>query len=170
MIIVDKFSYPVDFSEYKVKRRWWTVALFIFLNGFGVLSLRKTVYILIAILIIDIILILPDALHMRYIINDKFIIVKRFIYPDIEIPLGAITQIDVYYLLMMPGFGVKIIENTDGGYRIIYSISRSRRKVVIVSPKEPKKFIGELSLHLIDKSVITINSDESAFKRKKDKI
>ena len=164
-----KMQYPVNFTEYGVKRRWWTIVLFILLNAFGIISLRKTSYILLAILIIDIIAIFPDASHFRYIINDKFITVKRIIYPDIEIPISAITQIDVYYVMIVPGFGVKILENTKNGYRIIYNISR-KRYVTIISPKDPEKFIGELSLHIPDKSVVLTGNTESPFKRKKDKI
>jgi len=162
-----KTDYPINFTEFKVKRRWWILALFILIHIFAVISIRQTYFIFAVVFILDMIVILPDASHFRYIINDKFIIVKRILYPDIEIPVSTITAVNAYTLFAMRGFGLKIIEHTYGGYRIIYHINRMKY-VVIVAPKESEEFIGKLSSNLTDKSVILINNTESAFKKKKD--
>jgi len=159
--------------EFKVKKRWWSGAVYIIINliAFGcVLSpiAGKLILVPIIIILIDLFVIFPDASHYRYIINDKFIIVKRIIYPDIQVPLVTITQINDYNMIAVPGFGVKIIEQSRGGYRIVYSVYKKTSEVIICSPKDPNKFIIELCSR-VDKNVNLINNTESAFKTNKNK-
>ena len=155
--------------KFNVKRRWWTCALFILFNILAILSVFSGIYLLFVIVFAADLFILRDASHIRYIINDKFIIIKRIFYSDIEIPLISITEINNYYLMANQGFGTGIIEHVFGGYRIVYNLSRRKNKTVIISPKDPEKFIAELYSHA-DKNVNLINSTESAFKRKKDSL
>ena len=154
--------------EFKVKRRWWTCALFILLQILAVSSLFSKIYFLFYIILAaDIFVILPDASHFRYILSDKFLTVKRILYPEIEIPLNAVTELNDYTLIATGGFALKIIEHTSGGYRIVYSIYRGKRKAVIISPKETDKFINEFCSR-VDKGVDLRNNTESAFKKRKD--
>ena len=162
-------KYTNNFTEFKVKRRWWTIALFLFFQIFALACIVGRVYLMAAIILAADFFIIPDALHYRYIINDKFIIVKRILYPDTEIPLSTITQINNYMLMMNKGFALKIIETIHGGYKINYSIFRGKNEVVIISPKDCDKFIRELCSR-VDKEVNLIHNTESAFKKRKDLI
>ena len=156
--------------EFKVRRRWWTCALFVLFHILAVSSLVSKIHFLFYIVLAaDIIVILPDASHFRYVLNDKFLTVKRIMYPEISIPLSAVTEINNYTLIATRGFGTKIIEHTSGGYRIGYSMSRGKRQTVIVSPKELDEFIREFCAR-VDKNINLINNEESAFKKRKDKI
>jgi len=66
----------------------------------------------------------------------------------------------------------QIVEWSMGTYKITYSANPDgdrRRKIVVVSPKNHKEFINELSRH-VDPKVIWLNNKESAFKKKKDEM
>ena len=160
-------KYKIEYPEFKVQRRWylWVTAIF-----FNLLALRfgftKNYFMLVVILIIDVVL-LPDASHFRYVINDKFISVKCIIYPGWEIPLSMITAVENESLMAFKGLGLRMIESSPSAYRIKYMEGR-REKTIILSPKDRENFIIELSSR-IDKNLILVNNTESAFKRRKDK-
>lgn len=160
-------KYPTNFTAFTVKRRWWTMALFILYQIIAASCLFGKAYLIFTLIIAaDFFIVLPDASHYRYIINDKFVIIKRIFYSDIEIPLNTITQINNYLLLMAPGFGVKIIESVHGGYQINYSLYRGKNNVVIFNPKDCDNFIRELCSR-VDKEIDVRNITESAFTRGK---
>lgn len=129
-------------------------------------SLIFFVFLLLAYLII-----LPDLMHHRYIVNDKLLVVKSILYPCVEIPLHMITAIEKATLMTFKGFGLHIYEESFGSYKITYMDTRKRRryKTIIVSPKNGLNFMLEIG-SCVDKAVILIDNFESAFKKKRDMI
>ena len=172
---MNKITNQINFAEFKVKHRlWlWVIALLWHIIAIRLSLLRINDYWnvpnywpLIIVLVLDVILI-PDASHFRYVINDKFLEIKCVVYPGADILLSSITAVQNATIMTFRGFGVKIYEESFGAYKITYSERRGRLKTVIVTPKNGKKFIEELGLH-VEKNVILIDNTESAFKKKKD--
>jgi hypothetical protein len=151
-----KMNYPVNQTEFKVKKHWWMWALGILFNILAISSaVRGYYFIFIAVLISDII-VLPDACHYRYVIDDKFLEVKGILFPGPDILLGSITIVEEAVLMTFGGFGLKIYTDSIGAYRIKYMDGR-REKTVIVAPKDRKRFINELGSR-IDRTVMCIDS------------
>lgn len=171
-----KVQYTDDSVKFKVKRHWALWALGIFLNLLAIRFITAGVYpVFFVILVVDFVIILPEASHFNYIIEDKCLTVKRLMYSDIEIPCSSITAVENATLFTAPGFATKINEWSLGAYKITYSASSNnykhngKRKAVVISCKDREKFISELTLY-IDTKAILINNTESTFKYKKDKI
>ena len=169
-------------KEFKVKRHWWIWAIFIVCNivviqicfrglsdstGEYVEGLRGLWFSLgfFGVFLAAYLILLPDVTHYSYVINDKFLVVKRVLYPCVEIPLHTITAIDKATLMSFRGFGLKIYEESFGSYKITYKTAR--KHVVILSPKDSLDFMLELGSH-VERAVILIDNFESAFKKKKD--
>lgn len=156
--------------EFKVKRHWWMWILGVFWHLFALAAFMRNIsFFAVIVIIIDIVIIFPE-IHVRYIMTDREIIVKRLIYLDIHILFVTVTSVDNATLLTFGGFALHIMENSMGAYKIVYTKGRRHRhSAVIITPKDRLQFIHELGLH-IDKNVILIGNTESAFKKKKDKL
>ena len=167
----EKVTQQIEFAEFKVKRRWWKWALFIIIHMFVIIPsvIAGAYFLFFIVFVIDMVVVFPDAAHLRYIMDDKFLTTKRFIFPNIEIPIAAITQVDEYHLSFIHGVGLHRFELLPAGYRIICSLKRGKRYVEIVTPKDPEKFIVELSKRIPDKSVILGRNAEWTIPRKKDR-
>jgi hypothetical protein len=165
--------------KYKVKRRWWMWALGIFINVFAITGTQVMVinrdspyssgnvyFWIYIVLFIDIFVILPDASHLYFVIeHGGTLIIKRALISDIIIPCHTITMLEVAPLLTFGGFGVKIMEDSFGGtYKITYT-KRGRRKVAIISPKDPQ-FMKEL-VRYVDETAVLFNNTDTVFKNKK---
>ena len=171
-------------AEFKVKKRWWIWALFILCNfvaisicfragkGSGYIHdpgfTSGSVILFTIILIVDLIII-PDASHFRYVLNDKFLEIKCILYPGADILLSSIIAVENAALMTFRGAGVKIYEESFGAIKIVYTEGRGKHKSVIITPKNRTKFIEELGKR-VDPNVILIDNKESAFKKKKDNI
>ena len=177
--------------DFKVKRHWWIWALAIAFNLFAVQVLLNGIYrlfmnagevplistlikfvnspqfIIFAIIFIADILVIRDASHINYNLDDKFLTVQFAVFSNKVIPLISVLAVDGVSLMSFQGFGVHIIESSAAAYKITYRVSSRKRKSIIVSPKDKELFIKELGSR-IDKNVILLNSKESAFKKKKD--
>jgi len=162
-------KYPANSIEFKIKRRWWIWVIGILFNILAIRFYFIKVYLFFFIVIICDIFALSEASHHRYIISDKFLYIECIVYPGLEILLDSITAVDNATLMTFRGAGVKIYEESLGAFKITYSEYKGRMKTVIVTPKNRKEFIVELSSR-IDKKVILIDNIESAFKKKKDKL
>ena len=126
-------------------------------------------FIVIIIFFIDVIIVFPEASHLRYIITDREIIIRRILYPEVSVFLADITAVEHATLLTFRSFALHIMENSMGAYKIVYTKGRRHKhSAVIICPKNGDEFIRKLRLH-IDKTVILPNNTESAFKKKKDK-
>jgi len=162
-----KINYPVKQEIFKVKKHWWMWALGLLLNFFAITSaIRGYYFLLIAILIADLI-ILPDACHFRYILDDKFLDIKGIGFPGPVILLASITKVDHASLMTFRGFGLKLYTDSFNSLRIKYMDGR-REKTVIVAPKDFTKFINELGARL-DKTVMLIDSGFEFIQGKKSK-
>jgi hypothetical protein len=171
MRIGKKVEQQIESVEFKVKRRWWSWALFIIIHVFVIIpsAIWGAYFLFAVVFIIDMVVVFPAASHLVYIMDDKFLYTKRLIYPDIEIPISAITQVDEYHLTGVQGFGLARIEFHPDGYRIICTLRRGKRYIEIVTPKDRQKFITELSKRVIDKNVLLLGNTEWTIKRKKDR-
>jgi len=160
-----KFTYPVDFKEFKVKKRLWIWLLAILINIIAIRCAVIRVYLVFFVILAVDLMVLPDACHFRYILNDKFLEIKCIIFPTPDIVLSSITKVEIATLMTFRGFGLKIYEETAEAFKISYMDGR-RQKNIIVTPKNSNEFIHELSLR-VDKNVIVIGNTESAFKKNK---
>ena len=176
--------------DFKVKRHRWIWVLALLFNLFAVRLLADRIYfifidradgnvldaikflsspqfIIFAVILAADILVLRDASHIGYNLNDKFLTVKFAVFSKCKvIPLITILEVKGFSLMTFQGFGVHIIESDSGAYKIIYRVRQGKRKSIVVSPKDGEMFIEELGL-LVDPRVILLNNKESAFTNKK---
>jgi len=162
-----KINYPVNQAIFKVKKHWWMWGLGIIFNILAISSLMRGVYFIFIVILIADIIVLPDACHYRYVIDDKFLEVKGFIFPGPDVLLASITTVEDAVLMTFRGFGLKIFTDSMGAYRIKYMDGR-REKSLIVAPKNRKKFINELGSR-VDKTVMMIDSGYEFVQGKKTK-
>ena len=169
--------------KFKVKRRWWMWAIWALWHLFASLFLRIGIWQVIAVvIIIDFIIIFPDASHFYYDITKRQFTVERLIYSDISFPCEEIIAVQEVSLFtyrtfqhtatdLKSGFGLKIYSEPMSSYKITYMKNsyKRRQKSVFVCPQNREEFMRELSLN-VDKSVILIGNTESAFKKKKDEM
>lgn len=149
---------------YKVKRHWWMWALGILFNALAIrFAISHASFLLFLMLFFDIFVILPDW-HLYYILEYQTLIVHRALFSHIKIPFKDITMLEKSTALTFGGFGVYIGENSLISYKITYT-KDGRRKVAIISPKDPQ-FIKEFTSHL-DEQIIMFNNTDTAFKNKK---
>jgi len=166
--------------KFKVKRHWWMWALGALGHIFAACLLRIDLWQVLAVLIVlDFLVVFPDASHIGYDIENRQFTVRRFLlYSDISFPTASIVSVDNATLFTMPGGArtanftdLKIYSESFGAFEIIYSISPGavsrRKKKVVVGPADRQAFLDELRLN-VDPQVILINNQESAFKKKKD--
>lgn len=177
----------INFVEFRAKKHWWIWAIgilchFIIVricfpgNGPNQDFIKKNMdmtagmggILFFAIIIIIDMVILPDASHFKYVINDKFLEIKCVLFPGADILLASIISVQNATLMTFPGFGIKVYEESFGAYKINYVDGR-REKSIIIAPKNRIEFIKELSSR-IDKNVILLDNIESAFKKKKDNL
>jgi hypothetical protein len=160
-----KINYPVNQAVFKVKKHWYLWALGIVFNILAIsAAIRGYYFVFIAILIADLI-VLPDACHYRYIIDDKFFEVKGILFPGPDLLLASITTVEEAVLMTFGGFGLKLFTDSMSAYRIKYMDGR-REKAIIVAPKDRKRFINELGSR-VDKTVMHIDSGYEFIQGKK---
>ena len=163
-----KIQYPVNEVIFKVKKRWWIWALALLVNIIAVRCAITGFYLITVVIFILDLLILPDAAHFRYVLNDKFLEIRCIVFPTPDILLSSITAVENATLMTFRGFATKFFEEAMSAYRISYMDGRIR-KAVIITPKDRQDFIHELGLR-VDKQVILTDNKESAFKKKKDQL
>ena len=156
--------------KFKVKRHWWMWAGGILFHILAIImAVRGAQWIFMLLFFVDIFVVFPD-MHLSYTIAQRQLIIKRILFPEIEIPCDKIQTIEFYSSTMFGGFGIKIIENVNpatAALRFTYSKPNGRHYGIIISAKERDNFMNELSKY-IAKEVILFNNTESAFKTKKD--
>ena len=160
-------KYPVNFKEFKVKKRWWIWALGLLLNIIAIRCAMTKIYPVFVVILIADMFIIPDAAHFRYVLNDKFLEIKCIIFPTPDVLLSSIIAVESATLFTFRGFGVKLYEESSGAFKISYMEGR-RQKALVITPKDSENFIYELGLR-IDKQLILLHNKESAFKKKKDR-
>jgi len=160
-------NYPIEFKEFKVRKHWWMWAIAVFVHILAIRFWVIGIYHVMVVLWIADLFILSDAAHFRYVLNDKFLEVRRIVYPGTDILLSSIISVQSATLFTLPGFGLKINEDSMGAYKINY-MEGKKEKAIIITPKKGNEFIGELSSRLVDKNVVLLDNRESAFKKKKD--
>jgi len=164
--------------NFKVKRHWWMWALWALYHILASSFLRIGIYqLLLVVILLDFIIIFPEASHFRYDIINRQFTVKRIGYYDISFPCDKIMSVENATLFTMWGGRSsvinmnQIIDSSFGALKITYSknpnVPGGCRKAIIVTPKDRKAFLTELVLN-VDPKVIWINNTESAFKKKKD--
>ena len=162
--------------NFKVKRHWWMWALWALYHIIASGFLRIGIYhLLLVIILLDFIIIFPEASHFRYDIINRQFTVKRIGYYDISFPCDKIMSVENATLFTMWGGRSavinmnQIIDSSFGAFKITYIDKNGviRRKGLVISPKNGKAFLSELILN-VDPKVIWINNTESAFKKKKD--
>jgi len=169
-------------TKFKVRRRWWVWVIGIIWNIVAIrwlmipassdprvssVSHNSTYFLILIVLLVDIFVILPEVSCLYYTFDKGTLIIKRVILSDISIQCNKITRVEKATAITLPGFGVKIFENSMGSYKIVYRVY-NKFKVAIVSPKS-KEFMAELATQ-IDNDTILLNNTDSPFKRKKDEI
>jgi hypothetical protein len=162
-----KMNYPVNQAIFKVKKHWWMWALAIIFNILGISSLIRGYYFIFVVVLIADLIVLSDACHYRYVINDKFLEVKGILLSGSEILLASITTVEEAVLMTFGGFGMKIYTDSMGSYRIKYMDGR-REKAILVAPKDRERFINELGSR-VDKTVMQIGSGFEFIQGKKQK-
>ena len=164
--------------KFRVKRRWWMWAIGIVWNICAVRWFVLGAQVFAGVIfILELVVILPE-IHRNYEITYRQFTVKRVFFADISFPCDRITSVENATVFTAWGGRSpvinmnQIVEWSMGTYKITYSANPDgdrRRKIVVVSPKNHKEFINELSRH-VDPKVIWLNNKESAFKKKKDEM
>ena len=161
-------NYPANQLEFKVKKHWWIWALGLLFNFFAISGAIRGYYFLLIIVIIADLIVIPDACHYKYVIDDKFLDVKGIGFPGPVILLASITIVEEYAIMTFRGFGLKIFTDTVGGHMRVKYMEGRREKALIISPKDRIGFLNALGSR-VDKSVITTNQGFEFVQGKKSK-
>ena len=130
-------------------------------------------YILGIVLLLDFVIIFPEASQLEYEIKNRQFTLKRIGYSDISFPCTSITSVEDAKLFTTRGMRMNasdehhIVSRSLGTYKITYIKKRrnnSRSAAVLVSPKDKREFIRELSLN-VPPEVILVESAEKINKK-----
>jgi len=160
--------------KFEVKHHWWIWVVWILWHFIAARFLTvKIWYMLWIALLLDFIVIFPEASHFKYEIKNRQFTVKRIVYSDISFPCTSITSVEDAKLFTTRGMRMNdsdehhIVSRSLGTYKITYIKKRrnnSRSAAVLVSPKDKREFIRELSLN-VSPEVILVESAEKINKK-----
>jgi len=161
-------NYPKNQLEFKIKKHWWMWVLGLLFNFFAISAAVRGYYFLLIIVLIADLIVIPDACHYKYVIDDKFLDVKGIGFPGPVIFLASITVVEEVAIMTFRGFGLKIFTDTVGGHMRIKYMEGRREKAVIISPKNRTGFLDALGSR-VDKGVIIADRGFEFIQGKKSK-